>query len=106
MNKVNDILAEAQRLSEYSKTWADLSNGIFDPVDGLIAKQFPDAADRAAFRKSDAYATLHKLVEQKMQQTGVAGRRGTDQEWQIRCSPPEDDACCASSRRRLRREQA
>ncbi len=72
MNKVNDILAEAQRLSEYSKTWADLSNGIFDPVDGLIAKQFPDAADRAAFRKSDAYATLHKLVEQKMQQTGVA----------------------------------
>jgi predicted HicB family RNase H-like nuclease len=72
MNKVNDILEEAERLSEKSKTWADLSNGIFDPIDGLVAKRFPDAADRTAFRKSDAYAALHKLVEQKMEQTGVA----------------------------------
>jgi predicted HicB family RNase H-like nuclease len=70
--KVADILAEAQRLSEISNTWADLSNALFDPADGLIAKQFPDAADRAAFRKSDAYAALHKLVERKMEETGVA----------------------------------
>jgi len=71
MKKVSDILAEAQRLAEKSKTWADLSNALFDPLDGLVAKGFPDSAERAAFRKSDTYQALHRLVEQKMQQTGV-----------------------------------
>ena len=71
MNMANDILAEGKRLAEKSKTWADLSNALFDPLDGLVAKRLPDPADRAAFRKSEAYEELHKLVEQKMQQTGV-----------------------------------
>lgn len=71
MKTINDILTEAHRLVEKSKTWADLSNGLFDPVGGLVAKRFPDPADRAAFRKSGAYGKLHKLVEQKMRQTGV-----------------------------------
>lgn len=72
MNAVNDILAEAQRLAEGSKTWADLSNALFDPLDGVVAKRIPDASERAEFRKSDTYAKLHQLVERKMQQTGVA----------------------------------
>jgi predicted HicB family RNase H-like nuclease len=71
MKTVNDILAEAQRLAEGSKTWADLSNALFDPMDGLVIREFPDAHDRAAFRKSEAYEKLHKLVERKMEQTGV-----------------------------------
>jgi len=71
MIKVRDVFAEAQSLAEKSKTWADLSNALFDPLDGLVAKSFPEAADRVAFRKSEAYEQLHKLVEQKMQQTGV-----------------------------------
>lgn len=71
MKAVNDILAEAQRLAEGSKTWADLSNAIFDPLDGLVVKRIPDPGERAAFRKTDAYAQLHLLVEQKMQTTGV-----------------------------------
>lgn len=71
MSKVSDILAEAKGLAEKSKTWADLSNALFDPLDGLVAKGFPKAAERAAFRKSEVYEHLHKLVEQKMQQTGV-----------------------------------
>lgn len=71
MSKVTGILGEAQRLAEKSKTWADLSNALFDPVDGLVAKQFRDAAERAAFRKTDAYQELHDLVERKMRETGV-----------------------------------
>jgi site-specific DNA-methyltransferase (adenine-specific) len=71
MSKVNDILAEAERLAERSKTWADLSNSLFDPLDGLVVKFFPEPGDRVAFRKSDAYAKLHTLVERKMQKTGL-----------------------------------
>lgn len=71
MSTVNDILVEARRLAEESRTWADLSNALFDPLDGLVTKRFPGASERAAFRKSDAYGKLHKLVQQKMHQTGI-----------------------------------
>ena len=49
-----------------------MSNALFDPIDGLVAKRFTDPSDRAAFRKCEEYGQLHALVEQKMQQTGVA----------------------------------
>jgi hypothetical protein len=71
MSKANQIVAEAERLAGSSKNWADLSNAFFDPLDGLVVKHFPTPGDRAAFRKSDAYDRLHKLVEEKMEQTGV-----------------------------------
>jgi site-specific DNA-methyltransferase (adenine-specific) len=71
MRKTNEILAEAERVAEESKNWADLSNAFFDPLDGLVAKHFPTADDRAAFRRSVAYGKLHDLVEEKMEQTGV-----------------------------------
>jgi hypothetical protein len=71
MKATREILIEASRLAGKSKTWADLSNGLFDPQEGLIARRLPAPSDRAAFRKSDAYEQLHKLVERKMQQTGV-----------------------------------
>ncbi len=72
MIAVADIFAQGKRLAGKSKTWADLSNALFDPLDGLVAKHFPDPADRAAFRQSEAYAKLHTLVENMMEQTGVA----------------------------------
>lgn len=71
MSTVNDILAEARRLAEKSKTWADLSNALFDPLDGLVAKHIKNPSDRTEFRKSEAYGKMHELVEQKMKQTGV-----------------------------------
>jgi hypothetical protein len=76
MSTINDILAEAHRLAEKSKTWADLSNALFDPLDGLVAKRLTEASERASFRRSGTYKKLHKLVEQKMKETGVvAGAR-------------------------------
>jgi hypothetical protein len=71
MSAAVDILAEGKCLAEQATTWADLSNALFDPLDGLVVKRFPDPDDRAAFRKSETYARLHGLVEQKMQETGV-----------------------------------
>ena len=71
MKVLSNILSEAKSLAEKSKTWADLSNAMFDPIDGLVMKRFPDAVERAAFRKSDTYTMMHRLVEQKMEETGV-----------------------------------
>lgn len=71
MSKAKEIVARAKRLTARSATWADLSNALFDPLDGLVGKHFPDAAERAAFRKSKEYDALHGLVERKMEETGV-----------------------------------
>jgi predicted HicB family RNase H-like nuclease len=71
MSKTDDILAEARKLAEGSKTWADLSNALFEPIEGLVARFFPDASERSAFRKTKAYDALHALVERKVQETGV-----------------------------------
>jgi len=71
MSKAKNILVEAKRLSEESETWADLSNALFDPWDGLLARSFPEPAERAMFRKSDDCNKLYDFIEQKMKQTGV-----------------------------------
>jgi hypothetical protein len=78
MSEPNDILAEARRLAETSNTWADLSNALFDPMDGLVARTYPDVAARAAFRKTETYGEFRKLVQRKMDETGiVAGAEPT-----------------------------
>lgn len=78
MSKADDILAEAQRLAETSTTWADLSNALFDPLDGLVSKRYPDHAQRVEFHKTDTYDKLYKLVQRKMDETGiVAGAEPT-----------------------------
>ena len=70
-NKMKTLLVEARRIATSSKTWADLSNALFDPLEGLVIRTFPNSDERAEFRKSDAYDELHAIVERKMEATGV-----------------------------------
>lgn len=71
MNEMKGILQKARELAGSCQTWADLSNSLFDPIEGLIAKTFGDTEERAAFRKTEVYNELHKLVEQRMESSGV-----------------------------------
>ncbi len=71
MTKARQILEKARRLAGECKTWADLSNALFDPVDGEVVRMFPTREQRAAFRKTTEYGRLHTLVEDKMKATGV-----------------------------------
>jgi len=66
-----DILKEAERLARSLRTWADLSNALFDPIEGLVARSFPTLQERKEFRKTHVYDQLHTLVEEKMEATGV-----------------------------------
>ena len=99
MRKPDNIIAKAKRLAKTSQSWADLSNAIFGPVDGLIAKEFPDKTDRAAFRKSDAYEALHKLLEQKIKETGLAAARSRQKAVGLSCGSPR--RCTWRWKRRL-----
>ncbi len=71
MDRARTMLLEGSRLAKSTKTWADLSNALFDPLEGLIARTFRDPKERAKFRKTDAYVKLHALVEEKMRDTGL-----------------------------------
>lgn len=70
MNKT-DLLQSAKNLSGDAKTWADLSNALFDPVDGLLAKALPSREKRAAFVQSDQYQQIRRLIEDAIARTGM-----------------------------------
>jgi site-specific DNA-methyltransferase (adenine-specific) len=71
MDNYKDILEKAREVARSCHTWADLSNSLFDPLEGLVARTFPHSKDRAKFRKTNAYEEMHALVEKKMETTGL-----------------------------------
>jgi site-specific DNA-methyltransferase (adenine-specific) len=71
MDKSKDILEKAHQLARSCHTWADLSNSLFDPLEGLIVRTFPRSDERTKFRKTQVYDELHALVEKKMEETGL-----------------------------------
>jgi len=72
MSKSADKLLEsAQAAAESSTAWADLSNFLFNPDDGLITKAYPTKREREAFLKTREYQAIRGLLLEKMKQSGV-----------------------------------
>lgn len=62
-----DILTTAQEIARTTDRWADLSNALFDPLDGLIAKAYASKNERDTFRNTATYSKLRDLVTKAMQ---------------------------------------
>lgn len=71
MNAVKELLKEAQQAAREAETWADLSNFLFNPVDGLVAKAYPTRAAREAFVKTKEYRKIRQLVSDAMERHGL-----------------------------------
>ncbi|MDP1660908.1 MAG: toxin-antitoxin system HicB family antitoxin [Phycisphaerales bacterium] len=71
MNNATDITRAAREAAAGAKTWADLHNALFDPLDGILAKAYPTAAGRRAFLASPAYSTIQQLLEEATTRTGL-----------------------------------
>jgi HicB-like protein involved in pilus formation len=72
--KEKDILRSSVDVAANSATWADLSNALFDPVDGLITKAYPTREERAVFLQTGEYKKIRQLISDAMDRTGlVAG---------------------------------
>jgi hypothetical protein len=71
MNATNELLKEAERAARDAETWADLSNFLFNPIDGLVAKAYPTRAAREAFVQTDEYQKIRRLVSEAMQRHGL-----------------------------------
>jgi len=70
-NKPAKILESAKDAAATVESWADLSNTLFDPVDGLLARAFPTREEREAFLKTKEYAAIRGLLETAIDQTGL-----------------------------------
>ncbi len=70
-NKSSKILESAKDVASSVDTWADLSNALFNPDDGLLIKAYPTREEREAFLKTKAYRAIRKLRETAMDQTGL-----------------------------------
>ena len=73
-NKADELLKKAQKLARSAESWADLSNALFDPVEGIVSLAFETRAEREAFAKTAEYKKIRQLIDQARDQFGlVAG---------------------------------
>ena len=71
MNTTSELVIEAERVARRTESWADLSNILFNPVDGLVAKAYPTRAAREAFVHTDEYRAIRQLVSEARQRHGL-----------------------------------
>jgi hypothetical protein len=66
-----EILAEAEQAARNAASWADLSNSLFDPETGLIAKAYPTREERAAFLQTEEYKRIRQLLHCAIERHGL-----------------------------------
>jgi site-specific DNA-methyltransferase (adenine-specific) len=71
MTKAKKILDSARTIAVSAETWADLSNALFDPVDGLVAKAYPTREEREKFVETDEYKAIRQLMDAAEERTGL-----------------------------------
>lgn len=72
MNKKSAaILDSAKDVASSVANWADLSNALFNPVDGLLTKAYPTREEREVFMKSEEYRAIRQLLQATMERSGL-----------------------------------
>lgn len=69
--KARRILDSAQSVALSVETWADLSNALFDPVEGLLAKAYPTRKNREKFTQTEEYKAIRQLIDAAEDRTGL-----------------------------------
>jgi hypothetical protein len=70
-SKEQRILNSARSEAASAETWADLSNALFDPETGLLAKAFPTREGREKFLKTKEYHAVRRLIDAAQERTGL-----------------------------------
>lgn len=69
--KEQKILDSARTVALSAETWADLSNALFDPVEGLVAKAYPTREERNKFIQTEEYKAIRQLIDAAEERTGL-----------------------------------
>lgn len=74
MDKAEELLHAAEELAAAAASWADLSNALFDPTEGIVSRAFDTRAEREAFIRTEEYRKIRQLLEDARDRFGlVAG---------------------------------
>jgi hypothetical protein len=71
MSASSRSIDRAKQAAGEAESWADLSNILFDPREGLIARAYPTREARAAFVKTEEYRALRQLVADSIERHGL-----------------------------------
>jgi predicted HicB family RNase H-like nuclease len=71
MNKADRVLNQAKKLARSVETWADLSNALFGPINGLITTAYPTRAEREEFTKTEQYQRIRQLLHDAIDTYGL-----------------------------------
>jgi uncharacterized protein (DUF1778 family) len=71
MKNANRILKQARALAQSLESWADFSNALFNPVDGLITTAYPSRSEREAFLKTEQYREIESLLDKAIDTYGL-----------------------------------
>ena len=71
MKNANRIVEKAEKVAGSTQTWADLSNALFNPVDGLVPRAYRTREAREAFVKTEEYRKLRQLVADAIDRFGL-----------------------------------
>jgi predicted HicB family RNase H-like nuclease len=69
--KEQKLLDSARTIALSAATWADLSNALFDPAEGLVAKAYPKREDREKFMQTEEYKAIRELINAAEDRTGL-----------------------------------
>ena len=71
MKAPDELVKAAEQAAQEAESWADLSNVLFNPVDGLVSRAYPTREAREAFVKTEEYHRIWQLVSDAMQRFGL-----------------------------------
>jgi hypothetical protein len=65
------LVKTAKDIARTVDTWADLSNALFNPINGIVALAYPTKADRTAFRQTAEYREIRRILNDAIDNTGL-----------------------------------
>ena len=71
MKNASRVLGEAREKANLVGSWADFSNALFNPVDGIITKAFPTKAEREEFFQTEQYKSIRHLLREAIDKFGL-----------------------------------
>jgi hypothetical protein len=74
-DREKQLVAEARKIASNADSWITLSNAVCDPHGGLIARYFPDPAQREEFLGSREYEQVNELLRGTIARTGLTPRQ-------------------------------
>ena len=71
MDKASELLKQAEEFARSAESWADLSNALYVPADGILTQAYTSRAEREVFAQTPEYHQLRQMLEDARDRFGL-----------------------------------